>query len=45
VEFVAAPSTRMAVSLNAMKAIPMEEIRVVRDFLDVFPEDLPDMPV
>jgi hypothetical protein len=27
VEFVAAPSTRMAVSLNAMKAIPMDEIR------------------
>jgi hypothetical protein len=22
----------------------MEEIRVVRDFLDVFPEDLPGMP-
>jgi hypothetical protein len=45
VEFVAAPSTRMAVSLNQTKAIPMEYIRVVRDFLDVFPEDLPGMPL
>jgi hypothetical protein len=45
VEFVAAPSTRMAVSLNAMKAILMEEIRVVHDFLDVFPEDLPGLPL
>jgi hypothetical protein len=27
-----------------MKAILMVEIRVVRDFPDVFPEDLPDMP-
>jgi hypothetical protein len=45
VEFVAAPSTRMVVSLNATKAILMEEIRVVHDFLDVFPEDLPGMPL
>jgi hypothetical protein len=45
VEFVAAPSTLMAVNLNATKAIPMEEIRVVRDFPDVFPEDLPGMPL
>jgi hypothetical protein len=45
VEFVAAPSTQMAVNLNATKAIPMEEIRLVRDFLDVFPEDLPGMPL
>jgi hypothetical protein len=45
VEFVAAPSTRMAVSLNAKKAIPMEEIRVVCDFPDVFPKDLPGMPL
>jgi hypothetical protein len=45
VEFVAAPSTRMAVSLNATKAIPLEEIRVVHDFPDVFPEDLPGMPL
>jgi hypothetical protein len=45
VEFVAAPSNRMAVSLNATKAIPMEEIRVVCDFLDVFFEDMPDMPL
>jgi hypothetical protein len=28
-----------------MKAIPMEEIRVVHDFLDVCPEDLPGMPL
>jgi hypothetical protein len=45
VEFVAAPSTRMAVSLNVTKAIPMEEIRLVHDFLDVFPENLPGMPL
>jgi hypothetical protein len=45
VEFVAAPSTRMTVSLNAMKSIPMEEIMVVHDFPDVFPEDLAGMPL
>jgi hypothetical protein len=45
VEFVAAPSTQMTVSLNATKAIPMEEIRVVHDFPDLFPEDLPCMPL
>jgi hypothetical protein len=45
VEFIAAPSTRMAVSLNATKAIPMEEIKVVHDFPNVFPEDLPGMPL
>jgi hypothetical protein len=45
VEFVAAPSTQMAVNLNATKAIPMEEIRVVHDFPNVFPEDLPGMPL
>jgi hypothetical protein len=45
VEFVAAPSTWMAVSLNATRAIPMEEIKVVHDFLDVFPEDPPGMPL
>jgi hypothetical protein len=44
VEFVATPSTKMSVSLNTMKAILMEEVRVVRDFPDVFPEDLPGMP-
>jgi hypothetical protein len=35
----------MAVSLNATKAILMEEIMVVRDFPDVFPEDLLGMPL
>jgi hypothetical protein len=45
VEFVATPSTRMSVSLNTMKAILMEEIRVVHDFPVVFPEDLPGMPL
>jgi hypothetical protein len=45
VEFVAAPSTWMAVSLNATKAIPMEEIKVVHDFLDVFPDDPAGMPL
>jgi hypothetical protein len=44
VEFVATPSTRMSVSLNTMKVVPMEEIRVVHDFPDVFPEDLCGMP-
>jgi hypothetical protein len=44
VEFVATASTRTSVSLNTMKAIPMEEIRVVHDFPDVFPKDLPGMP-
>jgi hypothetical protein len=45
VEFVATPSTRMSVGQNTMKAIPMEEIRVVHDFPDVFREDLPSMPL
>jgi hypothetical protein len=45
VEFVVAPSTCMAVSLNATKAIPMEEIWVVHDFPDLFSEDLPRMPL
>jgi hypothetical protein len=45
VEFVATPSTKLSVSLNRTKAIPMEEIRVVRDFPDVFPDDLPGMPL
>jgi hypothetical protein len=44
VAFVAVPSTRTSFSLNTMKAIPMEEIRVVGDFPDVFLEDLPNMP-
>jgi hypothetical protein len=35
----------MAVSPNATKAIPMEEIKVVHDFPDVFPEDLPGIPL
>jgi hypothetical protein len=45
VEFLATSSTRTLVSLNAMKVIPMDEIRVVREFPDVFPEDLPGMPL
>jgi hypothetical protein len=44
-QFVAAPSTRMVLSLNATKAIPKEEIRVVCDFPYVFPKDLPGMPL
>jgi hypothetical protein len=45
VEFVATPSTRTSVSLNTMKAAPMVEIKVVHDFQDVFPKDLPGMPL
>jgi hypothetical protein len=28
-----------------MKGTSIEELRVVREFLDVFPEDLPGMPL
>jgi hypothetical protein len=45
VEFVASPSTRTLVSLNAMKAIQMEKIRVDRELPDVFPKDLPGIPL
>ena len=44
VEFVAAPSTKKTVVLNQLKGTPMEEIRVVREYPDVFPDDLPGMP-
>jgi hypothetical protein len=45
VEFVATPSTRTSISMNAKKAVPMGEIRVVHDFPDVFPEDLLSIPL
>ena len=44
VTFVAAPSTKKTIMLNQLKGTPMEEIRVVRDYPGVFPEELPGMP-
>src|ERR1041384_1864675 len=44
VEFTAAnPSTQMSV-LNQMRGASLEEIRVVCNYPDVFPEELPGMP-
>jgi hypothetical protein len=31
--------------LNQMKVTTVEEIRVVQEYLDVFPEDLPGIPL
>jgi hypothetical protein len=31
--------------LNQMKVTTLEEIRVVQEYLDVFPEDLPGIPL
>ena len=44
VEFMAAPFTKETVMLNQLKGTPMEEICVVRDYPDIFSEDLPGMP-
>jgi hypothetical protein len=44
VEFVAMVQSGPDSKLNHTKAIALENIRVVQDFPDVFPEELPGMP-
>jgi hypothetical protein len=45
VEFVAMVQSGADGKLNQTKAIALEDIRVVQDFLDVFPEELLGMPL
>jgi hypothetical protein len=44
VEFVAMVQSGPDSKLNHTKAVALEDIRVVQDFPDVFPEELPGMP-
>jgi hypothetical protein len=44
VEFVAMVQSGLDSKLNHTKAIALEDIRVVQDYPDVFPEELPSMP-
>jgi hypothetical protein len=44
VEFIAAVQADQASMLSQMKVITLEEILVVQEYLDVFPEELPGMP-
>jgi hypothetical protein len=44
VVFVAMVESGPDGKLNQTKAIALEDIRVVQDFPDVFPEELPGMP-
>jgi hypothetical protein len=43
-EFVVMVQSGLDIKLNHTKAIALEDIRVVQDFPDVFPEELPGMP-
>jgi hypothetical protein len=45
IEFVAAVQADQASMLSQMKVIALEEILVVQEYLDVFPEELPGMPL
>jgi hypothetical protein len=44
VKFVATISAHQISVLNQVKGTSLDAIRIVRDFLDVFPEELPGMP-
>jgi hypothetical protein len=44
IEFVAMVQSGPNGKLNQTKAISLEDIRVVQDFPDVFPKELPGMP-
>jgi hypothetical protein len=44
VEFVAAMQADQASMLSQMKVIALDEILVVEEYLDVFPEELSGMP-
>jgi hypothetical protein len=43
IEFVAAKQSNQASTVNQAKVTALEEIRVVQEYPDVFPEDLPGM--
>jgi hypothetical protein len=45
VEFVAMVQSGLDSKLNQTKAVALEDIRVVQDYPDVFPEELPGMPL
>jgi hypothetical protein len=45
VEFVAMVWSDQDNMLNQTKAIALEDIKVVREYLDVFPAELPGMPL
>jgi hypothetical protein len=45
VEFVATVQSDKGSMLNQTKAIALEDIRVVQEYLDVFPEELSGMPL
>jgi hypothetical protein len=44
VEFVAIISANQISVLNQVKGTSLDEIRIIRDYPDVFPEELPGMP-
>jgi hypothetical protein len=44
VEFIAAISADQLSVLNQVKGTSLDEIRIVQDYPDVFPEELPGMP-
>jgi hypothetical protein len=45
IEFVATKQSNQASTVNKAKVTALEEIRVVQEYPDVFPEDLPGMPL
>jgi hypothetical protein len=45
IEFVAMVQSGPDSKLNQTKAIALEDIRVVQDYPDVFPKELPGMPL
>jgi hypothetical protein len=45
VEFVARVQSDQGSMLNHTKAIALEDIKVVQEYLDVFPEELSGMPL
>jgi hypothetical protein len=44
VKFVAIISANQINVLNQVKGTSLDEIRIIRDYPDVFPEELPGMP-
>jgi hypothetical protein len=44
IEFIAAPSATGKEMVNSMKGKVLEDIKVVNEYPDVFPDDLPGMP-
>jgi hypothetical protein len=44
IEFVAVVQSDQVSTLNQTMMIALKEIRVVQEYLDVFPQELPGMP-